>query len=226
MNPYDLVFAHPSIEAGRFRDVAEDLELRGSEATDPDAFGLLDPVRALVAALGTDEPGGPRGEEYRALARLVYHGFLYWRAGKPARALDRDAAKGLAVSGDVGDTPGAAGWVALPSTLFWARVRPSAPPEPVNGFFWAAPDGELQVQLVTGMRPDRPGFGTLDARAAFGPDGFAEEFSPRPDGAEPFANILPGGELDGLLAVVTPGEALTLAARALARLAAADRDGA
>jgi hypothetical protein len=213
------VFGHPAIEDGRFGEIAADLALRGAEADDPDTFALLDPVRALVGVLGPDEPGGPRGEEYRALARLVYHAFLHWNAGKPVRALDRDAARALVAPGPVGATPGPAGWVALPSTLFWARVQPSAAPEPVNGFFWATRGGELQVLLVTGMRPDRPGFGTLDARAPFSDGGLAGDFPPRPDGAEPFANILPGGELDGLLSVVTPGEALTLAARALRLLA-------
>lgn len=183
-----------------------------------------------MAVLGPDEPGGPRGEEYRAHARLVYHAFLHWSAGKTGHALDRDLARELAApkgdagpqglrdAGRVGPVPGPAGWVGLPSTLFWARLEAAAIPEPINGFLWAAPPGELQVLYVTGMRPDRAGFGTLDARAAFGPDGFGEHFEPRPDGAEAFANILPGGELDGLLSIVTRGEALTLAARALAAI--------
>lgn len=223
-----MVFGHPSIEEGRFPAIADDLALRGTTATDPDAFALLDPVRSLVAVLGPDEPGGPRGEEYRAHARLVYHAFLHWSAGKPSHALDRDLARELAEPageagppGDrVGAVPGPAGWVGLPSTLFWARTRAAAIPEPVNGFFWAAPPEELQVLFVTGMRPDRTGFGTLDARAPFGEAGFGEPFEPRPDGAEAFANILPGGELDGLLSIVTRGEALTLAARALAAIEA------
>ena len=232
MTPYDLVFGHPTIEGGRFPAIADDLALRGATATDPDAFALLDPVRSLVAVLGPDEPGGPRGEAYRAHARLVYHAFLHWSAGKPSHALDRHVARDLAEPPEelgppglrrpdrVGALPGAAGWVGLPSTLFWTRLDAAAIPEPVNGFFWAAPPGELQVLLVTGMRPDRAGFGTLDARAGFGPGGFDEAFEPRPDGAEAFANILPGGELDSLLSVVTRGEALTLAARALAALSA------
>lgn len=238
-----MVFGHPSIEETRFPAIADDLALRGTTAADPDAFALLDPVRSLVAVLGPDEPGGPRGEEYRAHARLVYHAFLHWSAGKPSHALDRDVARELAdpsgeagsgeagPSGEagmpggrradrVGAVPGPAGWVGLPSTLFWARIEAAAIPEPVNGFFWAAPPEELQVLLVTGMRPDRTGFGTLDARAPFGEAGFGEPFEPRPDGAEAFANILPGGELDGLLSIVTRGEALTLAARALAALEA------
>jgi len=215
------VFAHPSIEVVRFGAIQEDLELRDAAPTDPDAFALLEPVRRLVEVIGPEEPGGPRGDVFRAHARLVYHAFHYWRAGKPSYALDRAAARALADPGPMGDTPGGAGWLELPGTLFWTRVEPSATPEPVNGFFWAAPPGELQVLLVTGMRADRPGFGTLDARAGFGPRGFDERFEARPDGQDPFANILPGGELDGLRSVVTRGEALTLAGRALAAVAGA-----
>ncbi len=213
------MFGHPAIEGQRFTAISEDLELRNAAPTDPDAFALLEPVRRLVELIGSGDAGAPRGDAFRAHARLVYHAFHHWRAGKPTYALERSAAQALAGGGPVGGVPAGAGWVELPSTLFWARLLPSATPEPVNGFFWAAPPGELQVLLVTGLRADRGGFGTLDARAPFGPDGFAESFEPRPDGAEPFANILPGGELDGLLSVVTRGEALTLAARALASVA-------
>lgn len=213
------MFAHPAIEGPRFAAIAEDLELRDAAPSDPDAFALLDPVRRLVELIGSGEGGGPRGEAFRAHARLVYHAFHHWRADKPTFAVDRATARALAASGPVGALPAGAGWLELPSTLFWAHLEPSATPEPVNGFFWAAPPGELQVLLVTGLRADRAGFGTLDARGAFGPDGFAESFAPRPGGAEPFANVLPGGDLDRLLSVITRGEALTLAARSLASVA-------
>lgn len=249
MSPYELVFGHAPIEQQRFPAIAEELEARQVATEDPDRFALLEPVEALVGLLGPKQDGGPRGELYRAHARLVYHGFLHWRAGCPADALGRDEARALAdgasperprgaragdeanvrpaLAGEpeaAADAPEApadappptpAGWVELPSTLFWATVPPSTIPEPVNGFFWAAPADELQVLYVTGMRADRPGFGTFDARASWSDPAFAEPLPARADGAAAFANLLPGGDLDGLLSIATPAEALALAARAL-----------
>ncbi|MEN8375978.1 MAG: hypothetical protein ABFS34_11060 [Gemmatimonadota bacterium] len=212
------MFAHPAIEEARFGAISEELSLREAARTDPELFALLASVHDLVAVFVPDASRGTRAGLFGAHARLVYHAFHYWAAGKPGYALSEAAVRGLVGAGSIGTAPGPAGWAGLPSTLLWARLEPSATPEPVNGFFWAAPAGELQVLLVTGMRPDRGGFGTLDARAEFGADGFAEDFEPRPGDGPAFGNILPGGELDGLLSVVTRGEALTLAARALAVL--------
>jgi hypothetical protein len=102
----------------------------------------------------------------------------------------------------------------------WARIAENAPPEAINGFFWSIANparqraGCLELVLVLGMHPGRPGFSVIEAAAplpapAPGHWGDAET---RADGAD-FANILPGGEMRELLSVTSRAELLKLVSR-------------
>lgn len=136
--------------------------------------------------------------------------------------------------------PVRAGYLRLPRHVFWARVEEGATAEAVDGFFWflssiperaedtppesptgeaaaeeptgATPPPRLHLLLVLGLRPDRPGFGSIDVSrdVAEAPEGHWAGIDARP-GGEDFANVLPGGELDRLHAVTTENEALKLA---------------
>lgn len=122
--------------------------------------------------------------------------------------------------------PAPAGYLRLPRNLFWARASRDAPAEPLDGMFWVV-GRRLNLLLALGVRPRRPGFTSIHVSGPLvgedAPPSWADlpmRFSP-PD----FANILPGGELDRLLGIEVPGEALRLASLIFRDLDRGDADG-
>ena len=101
---------------------------------------------------------------------LAFHAVHSLRAGTPLFLLTTRAARGLveaaptaasAAEGAAPAPPTPAGYLQLPQHLFWARLEGAAP-ESVDGAFWTvSATGRLHVLPVTGLRPDRAGFGTL-----------------------------------------------------------------
>ena len=95
----------------------------------------------------------------------------------------------------------------------------AATPEPVDGLFWTlATAGEaggsparLDLLVALGMRPGRPGLSVIPVAEPLAGRSLADLAlaRARPDGND-FANVLPGGELDGLFALTTPTEVLKL----------------
>ena len=93
-------------------------------------------------------------------------------------------------------------------------------PESVDGFFWCSDrGGALYLALITGMRPDRPGYGIVPVPPL--PMAVLPEWATGParEGGADFATSLPGAELDGLLGIRTPAEVFKLAALVLHRIA-------
>ena len=85
----------------------------------------------------------------------------------------------------------------------------SPAPESVDGLFWAVdPGGILHLALVTGVRPDRPGYGMVPLPPQ--PVDTLPEWAAGParEGGGDFTTALPGADLDGLLGVRTPAEGL------------------
>lgn len=241
LTPYELAFAGTPAETEGFPAIVEEARARGVEPDSPARFAFLASTGRLLRELMPDAGPGEaaalrHGEVVERWVGLLFHAFRFWQQGQRLFLLEEPLARELAgPHAPPGDgrlhAPHPAGYVQLPRHLFWARIDESAPPEPVDGFFWsvAEPDaegdgvtpgapsaegGRLDTLFVVGMRPDRPGFGSIDVGAplAEAPAGDWAEVDARPDGVD-FANILPGGELRGLLALVTPLEALELVSR-------------
>ncbi|HEX7091352.1 MAG TPA: hypothetical protein VF192_14515 [Longimicrobiales bacterium] len=115
--------------------------------------------------------------------------------------------------------PAPAGYLQLPRNLFWARVDEAATPEPVDGLFWTmaregdagGPPARLDLLLALGLWPGRPGLSVIPVAEPLAGRSLADLAlaRARPDGAD-FANVLPGGELEGLFALTTPAEVLKL----------------
>lgn len=96
----------------------------------------------------------------------------------------------------------------------------SPPPESVDGLFWAADGaGAINLALVTGVRPDRPGYGIVPVPPQ--PLSALPEWAAGParEGGGDFTTSLPGAELDGLFGIRTPAEVFKLAAVLLRHLA-------
>jgi hypothetical protein len=223
--PYELVFAGAPFESEAFPWIGEEAEARGVPTADPARFLLLGQVGRLLRNLLPEGAGGEEAERYGMLIFQAYH---FWRFGKRVLALDEGKARALVelpapVGGWEMTPPAPAGYVQLPRHLFWARVEEGATPEPVDGFFWTMvgtedperpPYRRLDVLLVLGMYPGRAGFSTIAVGAELESalEGHWGDVTGRLDG-EDFANILPGGELQGWHGLVTEVEVLKLASR-------------
>jgi hypothetical protein len=145
--------------------------------------------------------------EYAALLHLLY---LHWYAGQPVRTLDREALEAaLADLAPLRRPPAAPGvrYVQLPERTVWAEPNPGEPHEPLDGCYVLLSASAVTVLAILGFRPERGGFTIVEAAAPF-PLGVP---GPRPDGAAPFANVLPAGDRMGFRSVVSPGELVALA---------------
>lgn len=233
--PYDIVFRGGDIDFdARFEAVRAEAQARGMDIDDPDRFVMLGAVGALLREMIlAEEASDTTGEVWQALpadaiaqaGALLYQAYRFRDAGARVLALDEPTVRAIAA----GETPTpapvqAAGrveaaYVQLPRNLFWARADAGSPAEPLDGFFFAR-GFRFDLLLALGVRPRRPGFtaipiaADLDSRAAL--DRWSET-SAR-DGADDFANILPGGDIDRLHGLTSAAEALKLAALVLRHL--------
>lgn len=242
--PYDLVFRKGRLdfEGERFPAVRAEADERGVPVDDPERFVMLGAVGALMRDMLLDEAAADdEGEIWAALppdavaqmGALVYHAFRFQEAGARTYAIDESVARELAAAPAATAeheaaltgratpaAPAEAGYVQLPRNLFWARADEAGAAEPLDGFFWTL-GRRFDVLLALGVRPRRPGFTAIPVGVeldhAGGPVDWAERKA-RAEG-EDFANILPGGELNGLLGITSAAEALRLAALCLRRLA-------
>jgi hypothetical protein len=222
VSPYQVVFAGAPFETEHFPAIQVEAEERGADAANPSQFLLLGSVgRILRELLPADSPGAAV-EQY---GKLLFQGYHFWRFGRRTFSLELPVIRHLVESSPrLGDwemtSPHPAGYVQLPANLFWATITEPGPPEPVDGLFWtmigqedpaAPPFARLDVLLPLGVRPGRPGFSVVGVGTDLGPrpPGHEGEVNVRPDGRD-FANVLPGGEIEGLYALVTEAEALKL----------------
>ena len=219
LTPYELAFGDLDVARERFRGLEREARERGLDLAEPARLPALGAAAVVLGELGRDEAGPA---EVRQRGLLLFHAFWLWRAGETLHLVGTDSARAV-VEGRVpveraGELPAAAGYVQLPQHLFWTEAPEGDAPESLDGFFWAAPgDGSrLFVLLVSGVRPDRPGFSVVpvppshldEARVWLGA-------SMRPD-APDFESHMPGADLEGLYELRTAGEGLKLAAGVLA----------
>lgn len=225
LTPYEFVFGSGEFETRAFPRILGEIELRGVDVSAPERFLRLDSVTKLLRELAGDAPGV---DVYGRYGALLYQAWHFWRFDRRVFTVEETLARQLVESRSAVGTwqvmpPHPAGYMQLPRHLFWARVEEGATPEPVDGFFWTMPGRDdpetppfdrLDVLLVLGMRPGRPGFGSIPVGVELGgaPPGHWADADGRP-GGEDFANILPGGELHGWYGLVTELEVLKLVSR-------------
>ncbi|HEX2167235.1 MAG TPA: hypothetical protein VHG09_08335 [Longimicrobiales bacterium] len=225
VSPYDLIFGPAVFDQTRFEAVREQTDAH--HAASPEQLFMLPAAGELLRELAPPEGGRDTVAQVRA---LLFSAYQYWRHGRHTYCITEPLLEQItAPDADLSTSPlppSEAGYVQLPRNAVWARVADDAPPEPVDGFFWSAPRADdagtaerLDLLFALGLRPGRPGLSLFDVSL----DAAAQltewaKVDARPDG-EDFANILPGGELQGYRAVTTGAEALKLAARSFARVA-------
>jgi hypothetical protein len=224
--PYELILE--PLERSLFPAIREEAAARGSDTRRRDQFVLLGHVGAALRDIIPDDASPDATEEY---ADLLYHGYQFWAFGRRLYVLDRAVADAVtAPTFEIGDWILAAPpscYVQFPAQRLWARVAGDAPYEPVDGLFVVVDDTEpapeagahLRVQLVLGLRADRPGVSLVSYRTDLDPTTVAAHATrPWREDAEPFANAIPGGERRGLRTIATTSELEALAIRTLFHL--------
>lgn len=234
ISPYDLVFAGAIFEEDRFPAIRAEAEARGVDTAVPERFLLLGSVGLLLQEL---LPEGAGREEFGRHGQLLYQAYNYWYQGKRSYQLTEAEARGLVTRVSAAEhwqltPPAPAGYLELPRHIFWARIEEGATPEPVSGFFWtvagpadpADPPRRLELLLVLGLFPGRPGFSTIALETGCDRTDLVPLGGARPEG-EDFANILPGGELQEWYGLITELEVLKLVSRCFGELAGSGGDG-
>ncbi|MEX0907725.1 MAG: hypothetical protein WD054_05295 [Gemmatimonadota bacterium] len=219
--PYDLIFGAPSFDEERLVLLREQDACRSTTPTD--LFMLAAAGDLLRDLLPADDGAAPHAAVVSQVSSLMFHAYRFWLHGRHVYRFEVAALQPLLTGAAPAPewrfrAPGPAGYVQFPRNAIWARVSVDAAPEPVDGFFWSAPvaAGEraarLDLLFALGMRRGRPGLSLVDATVDM-PATLDEAAvsQARPDGVD-FANVLPGGELQGYHALTTQAEAVRIAA--------------
>lgn len=219
--PYELIFGAPVFDESQFEAVREQVDVHG--AASAGELLLLPAAGELLRAL---VPGEGGQETIAHVGALLFSAFRFWRHGlhvyRMPEWMVRELLTGSAPAASAAP-PGPAGYVQLPRNVIWASIAEGVAPEPVDGFFWSAPDPagaeRLDLLFALGVRPGRPGISLFDVSLETVQQLDAwKSVRVRPEG-EDFANVLPGGELQDYHSIVTGAEALKLAALCIARIA-------
>ena len=220
ITPYELAFPEPDAVDRLIADIAEEARGRGADPAQPHEFITMGAVGAFIRDLqGSDAPP----EAIHQYGALVFHAVHFREAGCPVYVLGAHAARYLVGGAPSGATvpPKPSGYLQLPQHLFWTAGAEGSPPESIDGLFWTlSSTGMLHILLATGLRPDRPGFGTVPVPEAPVSDASSwMGIEVRAAGGD-FSSTMPGGELDGLCTVESSGEILKLLARFFAYVTA------
>jgi len=222
LTPYELILE--PLERDDFPAIRAEGEQRGSDVRRRDQFLLLGHAGAALGEMVTEDADPASLDEY---GELLYQGFQFWNYGRRLYSFD-DSVTSLLTEADypTGDWIFAgppACYLQFPYQKLWARVSADAPYEPLDGVFAVAAETEqragsgahLRIQMVLGLRADRPGVSLVSYRDDLDPAKVAAraEHPWRAEGAA-YANVIPGGERMGYRTLATTSELEALVIRA------------
>ena len=209
-HPYDLIFS-PELDS-RLDAIVDEAAARDVDTMNADQLGMLISSGEVLRELLPDDAPP---DAIQQVARLVFHCFHFRAAGKQTLEITEDVLRELLSTGFVAGPakfapPADAGYVMLPRNRVWSRITDDAQAEALDGFFFT---GE-NILFVLGLMQGRPGFSIMEVNAAdaAGEATSIADLRARGEGDD-FANVLPGGELQGHFAITNTAEALKLAAR-------------
>jgi hypothetical protein len=222
LTPYELILE--PLERDDFPAIRAEGEQRGSDVHRRDQFLLLGHAGAALDEMVAEDADPASLDEY---GELLYLGFQFWSYGRRIYSLDDAVTSQLtAPAYPIGDWIFAgppACYLQFPYQKLWARVSADAPYEPLDGIFAVAAETEqragsgahLRVQMVLGLRPDRPGVSLVSYRDDLDPAKVAAraEHPWRAEGVA-YANAIPGGERRDYRTLATTSELEALVIRA------------
>lgn len=223
VTPYELIIE--PLESAAFPAIRAEAEQRGTDIRRRDQFLLLGTVGATLKEIVPDNAPSDAIDEY---GELLYQAYQFWTFGRRLYVLAEDVIARLTQPVfDVEDWQLAAPpscYIQFPYQRLWARVSAEAPFEPVDGCFVVVDDTEptpqggahLRVQLVLGLRADRPGISLVSYRTDLDPHRIAEYANtPWREEGPAFSNAIPGGERKGYETLATTSELQALVLRTL-----------
>ena len=222
LTPYELILE--PLERDDFPAIRAEGEQRGSDVHRRDQFLLLGHAGAALDEMVAEDADPASLDEY---GELLYLGFQFWSYGRRTYYLDDAVTSQITEPAyQIGDWIFAgppACYLQFPYQKLWARVSADAPYEPLDGVFALAAETEqragsgahLRVQMVLGLRPDRPGVSLVSYRDDLDPAKVAKraEHPWRAEGVA-YANAIPGGERKGYRTLATTSELEALVIRA------------
>lgn len=228
LQPYDLAFAGTPFESEHFPLIEEDAAAHQARTAEPAEFLMAAPVGSVLRDVLEDQDG-TAAEQF---GPLLYQGYHFWHFGRQVFSLEESELRSLLDdTTPIGDwpltAPAPAGYLQFPRNLVWSRIEEGARPEPVDGIFWTMvgtdapgdpPFPRIDLLLVLGLLPGRPGFSVIPAGATLpAENGHFGDIDAREHGID-FRNVLPGGELQNLYALTNEAEVLKLVSRIFRRL--------
>ncbi|MBA2683019.1 MAG: hypothetical protein H0U66_00805 [Gemmatimonadaceae bacterium] len=222
LTPYELILE--PLEREDFPAIRAEGEQRGSDVHRRDQFLLLGHAGAALGEMVAEDAEPEAMDEY---GELLYQGYQFWSFGRRLYSFE-DSVTALLTEPDyeMGDWILAgppASYLQFPYQKLWARVSADAPYEPLDGLFAVAAETEqradsgahLRVQMVLGVRPDRPGVSLVSYRDDLDPAKVAGRAAHpwRAEGVA-YANAIPGGERMGYRTLATTSELEALVIRA------------
>ena len=222
LTPYELILE--PLERDDFPAIRAEGEQRGSDVHRRDQFLLLGHAGAALDEMVAEDADPASLDEY---GELLYLGFQFWSYGRRIYYFDDAVTLRLTEPAyPIGDWIFAgppACYLQFPYQKLWARVSADAPYEPLDGIFALAAETEqragsgahLRVQMVLGVRPDRPGVSLVSYRDDLDPAKVSAraEHPWRAEGVA-YANAIPGGERMGYRTLATTSELEALVIRA------------
>ena len=209
-HPFDLIFSD-DLETC-FDDIKTEAADRGVDVRERERFSMLVAVGELLRTLLPEDAPADAFVEVAGLVFYAYHFRLHGSQSFdiPEPVLRELLSTGFAAGPTQTVPPINAGYIMLPRNRVWSRITDDAHAEALDGFFFCGHD----VLFILGLMPGRPGFSIMEVKAAAVGDAHTgiAELKARDEG-EDFANVLPGGELQGHFAITNNVEALKLAAR-------------
>jgi len=222
LTPYELILE--PLEREGFPAIRAEGEQRGSDVHRRDQFLLLGHAGATLDEI---VPADATPESLDEYGELLYQGYQFWSYGRRMYSFESSVATTLTEPEyDIGDWIFAAppaSYLQFPYQKLWARVAADAPYEPLDGMFVVAADTQertdsgvhVRVQMILGLRPDRPGVSLVSYRDDLDPTKVAAR-AMRPWRAEgvAYSNAIPGGERMGYRTLATTSELEALVIRA------------